>query len=1485
MRKIYIFLPILVLLGAFWGYSWLSANEESLSFIPEPGFNQSDIRFIKNEGQWDTQIQYKVRLNGGDIYLGPNELAYHLYNLPGHGHSHEGDAHNQEEEQDREIGHIFKMQFLNAAQNPTVNSYLEYPEYHNYFIGNDPSKWRGRVGLYGQVNYEDLYPGIDLRLYGWGDALKYDLMLDAGVDPRQIQINYEGIEKIKLKEGSLILETDVRILTELPPVAYQLINGSKKEVPVQFKLKKKILSFDLPQGYDPNYPLVIDPTLIFSTYTGSFSDNWGFTATYDTAGNAYGGGIQFGSVVGAGYPTTTGAYDRTFNGGTSDVTIAKFNPTGTTLIYSTFLGGINDDQPHSLISDLDGQLVIMGRTNSNNFPTQNGADNTFNGGFDIFATKMSADGTFLLGSTFLGGSLDDGVNGSTLVGVYTNTKYNYGDDARGEVVIDAANNVFITAPTSSGNFPVQNGFQLVKGAGQDGVVIKLTPNLNTITWASYFGGSGEDAAHTIKFDPAGNVLIAGGTSSTNLPTTAGVIQPNYNGSTDGFITKISADGRNILACTYLGTGFYDQVYLMDLDKDGDVYVSGQTQGAWPIVNPVAGGVYRNANSKQFIQKIENDLTNTVYATTVGSNNAQFPNISPTAFLVDRCENIYLTGWGGSTNSSTGSPNGGNTMSMSVTGDALQAGTDGSDFYTIVLDRDVQNILFGTYFGGNSNNGDHVDGGTSRFDKEGVVYQAVCASCGGTNAFPARPNNVHSTNNNSPNCNLAVFKVAFDLAGVEADFVPRDQQGQVIVNTQGCAPLTVNFDNQSQRAQTGGLPDYFWDFDDNGATANVFEPVHTFDSAGLYNVMLIITDSSSCNIADTAFALIEVFPPPSVDAGPDQIVCRDDAFSLNAVTPGASYQWSPANALLSDPTLRNPNGVATDPTEFILTLTDNRGCQAEDTVLVDVDTSLQVFARSDSLLCRGGSVRLNAVSSNGISYSWAAFPNANLSDPNIANPLVSNLDTTTMFVVTATNALGCQQSDTVQMEVFEVFTLQDTFVCDGSSIVLQSSNGVSFSWAPNNGTLDNPTIASPTARPFATTTYTVTATSADGCISTKDVLVEVLPLPAIDAGPDQALCIGDSLQLNGSGAGTYLWDPAQLLIDPTVPNARGFTTGSAVFTLTVTDSIGCESIDAVSVTVNPLPIVEAGDDTTICDGDAFLLSATGAQSYSWTPAGSLDNPTSASPLANPPANTQYTVVGTDANGCVNTDSVFIEVVPIPITEISGVNDCQDSVVQLTASGGDSYIWSTGETTPIIFVDPNNPISYVATAIVGGCVGIPDTVTIEPGFDFPEAAFEVDSFGVFAPSQVQFVNTSTGAVSYEWFFGIAGRSTDTNPIVTFPSAGEYTARLIAYSRQGCADTTFLTFTFDNVTLHVPSAFSPNGDNMNANFRIGYVGIASLNVKIFSRWGSLVYESDNPDFEWDGMYKGKPVPEGVYVYVITGKGENQQDYAREGTVTIFR
>ncbi len=1477
-----------VLVGICWIF--LPANEsEQEVLIPEPALGNSDLRIIQNNGQWDSRIRYSIPLNGGDIFLENNRLTYALYHLParGHGHEHEHGAHAEDS---LALGHAFQVSFPGAQAQPVLRPDLKYSTYHNYYLGNDPSKWASGVPLYGSATYESLWPGVDLRIYGYGDALKYDFLLEAGVDPATVSLSYEGLSDIRVSGDTLYLKTTVRELTEYPPVAYQEKDGRKMLVPCHYALDGTTLRYEFPNGYDSTLPLTIDPNLVFSTYTGSFSDNWGFTATYDTSGNAYAGGIQFGATsVFGGYPVF-GSVQVAFQGGTSDATISKFNPTGTQMIFSTYLGGNSDDQPHSLVVDSDDQLVVFGRTNSANFPTFNAYDPTINGGFDLFVTKFSANGQQLLGSTFVGGSGQDGVNVSENFTVYNSTKYNYGDDSRGEVIVDSNNFIYVTAPTQSSNFPVTHGSGFATGP-QSAAVICLTPDLNVLVWSRLFGGSGTDASHAIKIEPGtGKVLIAGGTDSPNLPVTPGAYQLTNNGGVlDGFIAKLIPGTNIVERCTYLGTNSYDHIYMLDLDKDNDVYVAGQTTANnWQIVNPPSGPVYRNQNSKQFITKFRSDLSAVEYSTTIGSANAQFPNISPTAFLVDQCENVYLTGWGGSTNSGTGSPNLGNTQNMPLTPDAYKSNTDGSDFYLVVLDRDAQNLLYGSYFGGNNaTNGDHVDGGTSRFDKTGVVYHAVCASCGGTNAFPAQPGNVYSTTNNSSNCNLAVFKLAFDLSGVEADFVPRDQANQIIVNTEGCAPLFVQFDNQSYLGGTPGTTQWFWDFDDNGASSSQFQPTHTFMTAGVYEVMLVIIDSSSCNLTDTAYRTITVFPPPSVDAGPDQTVCARDTFALQSLTSGSSYSWSPSGNFLTPNDIPNPTAIANSTGQYILTLTDGQGCEAKDTVLVAVDTSLKVFARTDTLICQGGSVPLRATSTNGILYEWSALPNANISNPGSQNPSVTNIDTTTLFVVYSENALGCPNTDTMQVEVFEVFTLEDTFICFGDSISLATTNGASFLWTPDDGSIDNPTAPSPVAFPRVTTNYTVTGTSTEGCISVKDVLLEVKTNPVAEAGEGDAICEGESIQLQGAGSIMYGWTPPGTLSNPTVANpvARPFET--TTYYLTVTDQFGCQGEDSVLVVVLPLPEIYAGEDVTICEGEAHQLEATGGLTYRWSPANVISDPFIADPLAIPLTTTEYIVQGEDIFGCTNQDTVLVSVTIRPRTVLDGINRlCVGGQIELTASGGLFHVWNTGDTTDLLLVSPTEPTVYIATAYEGSCAGFPDTLIVDQFFDYPNAEFTLDPDSGWAPQLVQFTNLSTGALTYEWLFGYSrAASTEENPSFVYPARGRYEVRLIALSPQGCPDTAYAFVDLDNIALHVPSGFTPNGTEPNETFQVGYFGIRDLRVRVYSRWGLLVFESDDKDFRWNGTYRGTPVPEGVYVYVIDATGENSQVLQRSGTVTLIR
>jgi hypothetical protein len=490
-------------------------------------------------------------------------------------------------------------------------------------------------------------------------------------------------------------------------------------------LKNNVVVFNFPQGYDPCYELVIDPLLIFSTFSGSTADNWGSTATPGENGTLYSSGITNHVNVGGTFPVTPGAFQTSY-GGLYDIAILKYDSIGSHKLYASYLGGSSNETPHSLVMDKASKdLIVMGTTSSSNFPTTTNAfDRSYNGGSplstfvipfpngsDIIISRISQHGDALLSSTFLGGTANDGLNpAGPLV-------RNYGDNMRGDIITDADGNIFISSVTSSTNFPVANSFNLTYGGGAtDAVLLKVKADLSIVEWGAFLGGSGYDASHTIKLDKDGNLYAAGGTTSTNFPVTLGAYQSAFAGDTDGWIAHVEKNGSSILQSTFTGTIAYDQVYFTDLSSDGEVYVYGQTNGNM-LVTP---GVYNNPHSGQFLQKFSSELNTLIFSTVFGSG-IGIPNISPTAFLVNDCNNIYMSGWGGNVNSSRNYWQS-NTTNMPITLDAFQRTTHGSDFYFIVLTDDASELLYATYLGGNQSS-IHVDGGTSRFDKSGIIYHA------------------------------------------------------------------------------------------------------------------------------------------------------------------------------------------------------------------------------------------------------------------------------------------------------------------------------------------------------------------------------------------------------------------------------------------------------------------------------------------------------------------------------------------------------------------------------------------------------------------------------------------------------------------------------------------------------------------------------------------------------------------------------------------
>ncbi len=808
---------------------------------------QEKIKYIENKGQWKKNILFKANIPEGDIYLEDNKFTYSFadYNTLHSLHHEAHDKNNEELFRNAIIdGFAFKVEFLGANKKSLKTPINKLKEYYNYYLGNDKSKWQGKVGSYKEVKYTSLYNGIDLKVYSAGEFFKYDFIISPDANPNNIQLFYNGVTP-KITNNNLEIDLGFNTIIEKEPYAYQIINGEVTEVECQYVLKDNILSFNFPNGYNKAVELIIDPTLVASTLSGTTGNsNYGHSATYGINSEIFTGAISFGT----GYPTNTGTFQQNYMGGGTDIAVSKLSPDGSTLLWATYIGGSSSDYPHSMMVNSLNELYVKGSTSSSDFPTSTTAFGTSLGGStDICITHLSQDGTSIIGSTYMGGSADDGRN--------MGTTSNYGDTYRGEIIVDASGNAYVASSSNSSNFPTTSGcFQSANAGGQDGVVFKMNPDLSILEWSTYIGTSGNDAAFGIRLDNINNVFITG-TAATGLSTTTNSANPNFiGGISDAFVLKLDPAGSSLLASSYFGSTDADASFFIDIDANDEVYIYGQNGAAIPIT----AGCYGTANSKQFIAKFTNDLSTINWQTTIGTGGTGWgTGFVPIAFMVDICSHIYISGHGA-------------TSGLFTTSDAFY--TSGG-FYLMSLNPDATAVDFATYY-----TGDHVDGGTSRFDPSGTVYQAVCSGGG----FATTANAYSPTQ--SVGWDIAVFKIDFELinfASISAS--PSDT---------GCAPFSINFTNNSS------ANNYFWDFDDNGQTSNLSTPTYTFNTPGNYTVKFIATDTSSCSMVDTVLLDIVVLPAVSTSIS-DTVVCDTYTWNGTTYTTSGIYNESFATSLACD----------------------------------------------------------------------------------------------------------------------------------------------------------------------------------------------------------------------------------------------------------------------------------------------------------------------------------------------------------------------------------------------------------------------------------------------------------------------------------------------------------------------------------------------------------------------------------------------------------
>lgn len=628
-------------------------GKKSLSAEPERAtqtdFGKVPLSFEANQGQTDGQVKFLSRGNGYTLFLTGNEAVLALKK----GQSEARAAAQQQ-------ATVLRISLDKANPAPEVTAQNELPGRSNYFSGNDAQSWRTDVQTFARVHYKDVYPGVDQIFYGNGRQLEYDFIVAPHRDAKQIALNFEGVEKIKLDDsGELILQLKDGEVRQHKPFIYQEADGERKEIAGNYVLKNETqVGFEIGE-YDASKSLVIDPVLVYSTYLGGTGYDSGDDIAVDNAGNAY----IVGSASLVNFPTTPGAY-QTVPPGTF---VAKLNPAGTALVYSTYLtggGGV------AIEVDAAGNAYVAGSASSPSFPITPGAFQTSPGGFDVSLTKLNVAGNALIYSSRFGGDYDDFVRdialdaaGNAYLAGWTKNptpistfpvvnafQPNYGggnndgfvtkvnatgtalvystylgagevlnttDDWAEGIAVDSAGSAYVTGYTYSPDFPVTQGAYDRERCGLDAFVTKFAPDGRTLVYSTFFGGCAREQGMGIAVDGAGNAFVAGITESNDMPTTAGAFQ--RTGSFDAFVMKLNPAGSALVYSTYLGGDDVDRGWGLAIDNSGNAVVTGDTKSRdFPITNALYP-TYRGGASDAFVTKLNPTGTALVFSTYLGGS--------------------------------------------------------------------------------------------------------------------------------------------------------------------------------------------------------------------------------------------------------------------------------------------------------------------------------------------------------------------------------------------------------------------------------------------------------------------------------------------------------------------------------------------------------------------------------------------------------------------------------------------------------------------------------------------------------------------------------------------------------------------------------------------------------------------------------------------------------------------------------------------------
>jgi gliding motility-associated-like protein len=1201
--------------------SLLFGSMQAQSFISDPKVNQ-DVQkalsktdkhfFIENKGQWHPDVLYLCRMGGLDAWItkyGVNYTFYKVEKAPDATKDNDlfkGKFDHDELENSTLLGHrvLFTLQDHNPA--PATESRQKQEGYYNYLIGNDPSKHASNVGLYKEVVVKDVYHGIDIRYYFDRGYLRYDFIVHPGANPEQIKIKLDGQYDAYVKNNALCYTTRFGEVQMADLHTYQ----QDKTIASHFTKRGELWQVQV-ANYDKTQDLIIDP-LIYSTYLGGSSDDYSYSIAVDASGNAY----VTGETNSTDYDITPGAFQTAYGGGFFDVFVTKLNPTGTGLVYSTYLGGSNNDAGRSIAIDASGNAYVTGFTWSSNYDIIPGAFQTTNGGnADVFVTKLNPTGTGLIYSTYIGGSNDEVGN---------------------SIAIDASGNVYVAGQTWSTNYDISFGaFQTTYGGGIDGFVTKLNSIGTSLLYSTYLGGSNADYCFSIAVDASGHAYVTGETNSTDYDITPGAFQTT--GFVDAFVTKLNPTGTGLVYSTYLGGSNQERGNSIAIDASGHAYVTGRTQSTDYDITPGAFQTTIGGGVDGFVTKLNPTGTGLVYSTYLGGSVGDVGY----SIAIDASGNAYVTGYTLSTD-------------FDITPGAFQTtyagGSTFGDVFVTKLNPTGAALVYSTYLGGSN---DEI-GYSIALDATGNAY--VTGQTQSTD-YDITPGAFQTTYGGGT---YDVFVTKLCIISYNLTSAPGTDNQTVCTGT---AITNITYTTTGATGATfSGLP--------AGVTGNFSAGTVTISgtptATGTFNYTVTLT--GGCGTA-TATGTITVNPNNTIAltsaAGTDnQTVCAGTAitnitYSTTGAT-GATFSGLPAGVTgnFSAGTV-TISGTPTATGTFNYTITLTGGCgmvTATGTIIVNPDNTINLTSApgtDNQTVCAGTAI-------TNISYTTTAATGATVSglpagvsgNFSAGTVTISGTPTATgTFNYTVTLTGGCGM--VTATGVITVNPLPNASagsnspVCEGDDIQItgQPNGMASYTWSgPGSfsSNQQNPVITG--ATPAATGTYTLTVSDANGCSNTASVSVTVVPQFSVSASSNSPVCEGDDIQLsvNNVAGASYSWTGPggynSTQQNPVISNAGLSQNG--VYTVTVTAGSCSESAN-VMVIIHPSPQLSLAAVNDTClnhtgSVQAIVSSGTTPYNYLWNTGATTSGITGL-------GTGNYSVTVSDANGCsVTANAVIVSI---------------------------------------------------------------------------------------------------------------------------------------------------------------------------------------------------------------------------------------------------